>query len=240
MRIIISFVLFLFLNTGYAQSQFEGIIQMKMSTLEKPDMGITKLYFSAAGGRLETEMKISPNMKPFKTVRIFKKEGPNLYYILNEGAGTYSITDLSTYKRIEKSEKEVSVKVIGTEKILGYTCTHVLITSASGETEMWTSKEIIDYDSYNALSESDVRTRNASFAKALLAANAEGFPVKTVKKDSKGGVITIELVKAESKTLDKALFEVPTYYTKTETPTTGLEGMMQEIKQMGDQTVKEE
>ncbi len=240
MRKLVTLIILHFFFLAQAQTTFEGVIEMKMSSADKPDMGITKMYFSALGGRIETEIKISPNLKSFKTVRIYTTKKQDLYYIINDASATYSISDFSKSKNNSDIDKEVNVKVIGVEKILGYTCTHAIISTKSGQTEIWTSKDLIEYDSYKRLNESDLRSRNASYAKALIEAQAEGFPVKTIKKDSKGNAITIELAKAERKKLDKILFEVPDNYTKTETPTTGMEGMMQEIKQMGDQTVKEE
>ena len=179
-------------------------------------------------------------MKPFKTVRIYKKDSPDLFYVLNEVSATYSITDLSSYKPSPKPDDKITVKIIGTEKILNYNCIHSIITTKSGETKMWTTKELMDYDAYKKINESDIRSRNSSFAKALIEANAEGFPVRTLKKDGKGGSIIIELVKAEKIKLNDSLFEIPSNYTQTESPTTGLEGMMQEIKQMGESTMKEE
>lgn len=240
MRKILTFVLFISGLCVEAQPAFEGLIEMKMSTSDKPELGKTKLYFSSIGGRSETEMKFAPNMKPFKTLRIYKRENPDLYYVINEASATYSVTDLSAYKPAPKAEEQVSVKVIGSEKILNYNCTHCIISTKSGETEMWTTKELMDYDAYKKLNESDARSRNSSFAKALIEANAEGFPVKTLKKDGKGGTISIEMVKVEKGNLDKTLFEIPNGYTKTESPTTGLEGMMQEIKQMGENAMKDE
>jgi hypothetical protein len=185
-------------------------------------------------------MQISPNMKPYKTVRLCKKDKPNTYYILNDASGTYSISDLSGYKSKPTAEKEVSVKVLGPEKVNGYECKHVQITTPTGNTEMWTTRELMDYNTYRSVSESDVRARNISVAKALISADAEGFPIKTIKKDAKGNEIKIELVKVDKKSLDKSIFEVPSFYEKTETPTTGMEGMMQEIKQMGEQSLKAE
>ena len=240
MRHLFTSILLFTCGISLAQAPFEGIIEMKMSTSDKPDMGKTIMYFSNLGGRSETEMKFSPNMKPFKTVRVFKKENPDLYYVINDAAATFTVTDLSKFKTVEKPDEKVTVKVVGKEKILNFNCIHSIITTKSGDTEMWTTKELMDYDSYKSISESDARSRNSSFAKALIEANAEGFPVKTLKKDSKGAAISIELIKAENKAIDKSLFEVPSNYTKTETPTTGLEGIMQEIKQMGDETVKED
>ncbi len=240
MRKISLFVLLFCIKLSFAQSNFEGKIELKMSTDGKPDMGKTIFYFSEIGGRIETEMKFSPNMKPFKTIRIYKKQQPNLYYVLNEAAASYSITDLSQLKSLESTEQEVTIKHLGNEKLHNLNCAHILIAGKGGDTEMWTTKELMDFDSYKNLNESDARARNSSFAKALIKANAEGFPVKTVKKNSKGTTITIELIQVERKSNPAHLFEVPAEYVKTETPSSGLEGVMQEIKQLGDEAIKVE
>lgn len=231
--------LFFVVISSQAQSTFEGYITLKMSSAEKPDMGFTKMYFSTIGSRIETEMKLAPNMKPFKTVRICKNETPNVYYILNELNASYFISDLSSYQAPQKTDETIQVKVIGKEKMNNYNCTHVIVTSKYGETELWTTTELMNYDSYKKINESDIRARNLSYAKALIEANAEGFPVKTVKKSTGGSTIIIELVDVNRKNLDKTLFEVPANYTKTQSPTTGLEGVMQEIKQMGDESLKQ-
>ena len=221
-----------------AQSSFEGLIEMSMSTTQRPNFATTKMYFSTIGGRVETEMKFSPNMKPFKTIRIHKNDKKDLYWVINEAAETYSVTDLSNYKPDEKEEKKVTVKVLGNEIIMGLNCVHILISSSSGETEMWTTKDLMNYTAYKKLNESDSKARISSFANALIEAKAEGFPVKTLKKDGKGGNIIIEIVKVERKTIDKSLFEVPPNYTKTETPTNGIEGVLQEMKQINSDPEK--
>jgi Domain of unknown function (DUF4412) len=221
-----------------AQTSFEGLIELSTSTTQRPNLASTKMYFSALGGRVETEMKFSPNRKPFKTIRIHKYDTKDLYWVLNEAAETYSVTDLSNYKPDEREEKKVTVKVLGKELVMGLNCVHILISTSSGETEMWTTKELMDYTAYKKLNESDSKSRISSFANALIEAKAEGFPVKTLKKDGKGGNITIEIVKIERKTIDKSLFEVPSNYTKTETPTSGIEGVLQEMKQINSDPEK--
>lgn len=238
MRPFYTIILVFCLNFCFAQSPFEGKIELKMSTSEKPDMGTTTMYFSAIGGRLETEMKFGPNLKPFKSIRIYKTIKPHLYYVLNESAETFSIVDLTGFKPIEKEEQEVKIKFLGTEKLHGLTCAHILISTKSGDTEMWTTKELMDYTAYTNLNESDVRARNSSFAKALIAAKAEGFPVKTLKKNSRGTTITIEIVNIEKNPVPPTLFEVPNGYIMTESPSSGLEGVIQEIKQVNEDAVK--
>ena len=105
---ILSFIFILLVLSSSAQSSFEGMIEMKMSTGDKPDMGRTKMYFSKLGGRTETEMQISPNLKPFKTVRIYKQGNPNLFYVINNDNESYSITDLSAFKPSEKEAAQVN------------------------------------------------------------------------------------------------------------------------------------
>ena len=233
-------LLVLIAQIALAQEDFEGLLVMRMSTSARPDMGTTKMYYSEWGGRFETEIIINPNAKAYKTVRLFKKDKPDIYYILNENTESYSITDLSAFKNYQGGDATATVKVIGKEIVLGYECIHSIVTTKNGETELWTTKELIAYDSYKLLSESDARSRNSSFAKALIEANAEGFPVRMIRRDAKGSEIRLELIKVDRNKLSKNLFEIPKAYAKTESPTVTMEGMMKEIKQMGNDSIKAE
>ena len=115
---------------------------------------------------------------------------------------------------------------LGRETVAGYACEHLLLTANDGgETEVWTSKELVDLATFR-----EYMRRNRQGAdmlglmKALKEAGAEGFIARMITRDQKTGepAVTLELVKAEKRAVAAAMFEIPAGYKKQE----GLLGML--------------
>ncbi len=215
-KTIITVLLFAILKPCMAQS---GYMEMKM-TYDKGGAGGTfKVYYSPAGSRVETEMKLDKMPNPVQMFSIIKKSNPNIVIQVNETGKTYSEMDISKNKNsASKNETTYTVKKVGNEKLNGYNCVHVIVTSSKGDVEdMWSSKDIADFEIYHQANKNNPRYGSSEEKlKALRDAGAEGFPVKIVwvKKDSK---ITMELVKIEKKDIPSSMFEVPAGYKKQET-----------------------
>lgn len=235
-------IVLLLLVTGQvlkAQSNFEGLVEMKITLAGSPTSSTSKMYFSNLGHRSEMEMRMPQMAAPFRIVTLFKKDNPDSIFSLNDTYKTYSVKAMKKNATAPKLENEYTVKVLGNEKILGYNCVHSLITNKTSNIEMWTTKEIIDYTAYEKIQESNKSMQSSSFAKELKDAHAEGFPLKTMSKDDKGkGSMTMEVVKVEKKKIDESLFSVPKDYKKTAAPSMG--GMMQELRQSTEDAVKTE
>ena len=163
---------------------------------------------------------------PMKMTTLMKVANPDVMYMINDEARTYSEMNLKEVRESVskmRSEKEpYTVKVLGSERILGYSTKHVLLTRPSerSEMEIWTTKDILglNYEAMRGLMRRDPNRDEGTFAKALRDAGADGFFVKMItrEKGKPEPTSTMELTKAEKKSLPGSLFEIPPGYTKQE------------------------
>jgi hypothetical protein len=220
-------VLLLLIVARPAFAGFEGYIEMTMTM--KNGSGTMKGHISAVGTRTEVEVR-APQMGglPFQLTMVMKFSNPDVLYLLNDAAKTYSEINVKETGDASKNrpEKEYTVKKLGKEKVAGYACEHLLLTAKDGgETEVWTTKDLVDLTAFR-----EYMRRNRQGAdmlglmKALKAAGAEGFIARMITRDQKTGApaVTLELVKAEKRAVAAAMFEIPAGYKKQE----GLLGMM--------------
>jgi len=212
-------LLLLVLMPASALAQFEGIIEMKMTT--KDGSGTGKTYVAKVGSRSEIAFQ-SPKLQPltsgpFRMITIQKFNEPDLVYHLNDERKTYSIINLKqAHEQAGKlSEETYTVKRIGSDTIVGYTCEKALLTSQGGrETEICVSKDISGMSAWLAMMERAAMAKGGRF-KALKEAELEGLPVRMITHGKEGTpVVTIEVVRAERQSLSPALFEVPSDYKK--------------------------
>src|SRR4029077_1138867 len=138
-------------------------------------------------------------------------------YQINERGRTYSEIDVSkdNAPKDPNDKDPWNVKKIGEEKMLGYKTQHVLVTHGQETWELWTSKDLIDYETYRKLQASKGRMAgDERMVTALKEADVDGMPLKAIVSQQ-GMKSTIELVKAQKKTLPATTFEVPPGYKKT-------------------------
>ena len=226
MQIVRWIVLLLLIVARPAFAGFEGYIEMKMTM--KNGSGTMKGHISAVGTRTEVEARApQTGGLPFQTTMVLKFSNPDVVYLLNDTARTYSEINIKEAGDAGKNrpEKEYTVKKLGKETVAGYACEHLLLTANDGgATEVWTSKELVDLAAFR-----EYMRRNRQGAdlqgiiKALKEANAEGFIAKMISRDKTGApAVTLELVKAEKRAVAASLFEIPAGYKKQE----GMLGMM--------------
>jgi hypothetical protein len=215
-----------------AFAQFEGELTMKLTMQEGAGTG--KAYVSKAGAR--SELDIQSARMPFKMTTLVKTANPDVMYMINDQTKSYAEMDLKKMreqgaKYRDKNKETWTVKRLGRETVNGYSCEHVHITRAEDaktEQDWWTSKDVsgLSYESMRGL----MRRGNQGdegIMKALRDAGADGFVVKMITRE-KGNptpLSTMELTKAEKKSLPASLFEVPAGYTKQE-GTLGAMGVM--------------
>jgi hypothetical protein len=208
-----------------AFAQFEGEITMKMTMREGSGTG--KAYISKVGARSELDLQASK--MPMKMVTLMKYANPDILYMINDASRSYAEIDLKKLKeqtaKYQGKKETWNVQKLGKETVNGYSCEHLLLTRTDGsksESEWWTSKDIagLNYETMRGL----VRRGNQGnqgdegVAKALRDAGADGFVVKMVTRDkgSPTPLATMELTKAERKSVPASLFEVPAGYSKQE------------------------
>jgi hypothetical protein len=207
-----------------AFAQFEGQIDMKI-TAQGGVTGTGKVFVSRAGSR--TEMDMETARMPIHMTTLMRFSTPDVMYLINDKARTYSEVDTKKAREQaakmagDKDKEAYSVKVLGSEKVLGYSTKHVLLSRPSDKSEMevWTTKDLLglSYESMKGLMRRGAQDEG-SMMKALKDARAEGFFVKMVtrEKGKTEPLTTMELTKAEKKSLPASMFEVPTGYAKQE------------------------
>jgi hypothetical protein len=215
-----------------ARAQFEGELTMKLTMQEGTGTG--KAFVSKAGAR--SELDIQSARMPFRMTTLVKMANPDIMYMINDQTKSYAEMDLrkmreQAAKYRDKNKETWTVKKLGRETVNGYSCEHVLITRAEAaktEQEWWTSRDVagLSYESMRGL----MRRGNQSdegIIKGLRDAGADGFVVRMITRE-KGNpvpVSTMELTKAEKKSVPASLFEIPAGYTKQE-GTLGAMGVM--------------
>jgi hypothetical protein len=205
---IISFIFFI---TFFSATTFAGdtYAEYKMTGFGNKKI-ISKLY--AKNGEIRSEVNMPMGNKEMTMVTLRLKSHPGVSLVLNSMNKTYTETKNSSSK---DSKKEISIAVLGNEKIGQYNCTHVRFTSNNKSWEMWCCKDLpafsFPYDQEDA-------EANNKIIQSLKNKNIEGVPVKIVflKPNSNVPTLTMELIKYEPKDLDASLFSIPADYKKNE------------------------
>lgn len=223
-RVVLSVLASTVLAAAPAFAQFEGEIGMKIAG-QGGLTGTGKVFVSKAGSR--TEMDMETARMPLHMTTLTRFSAPDVMYLINDKARTYS--EIDTKKAREQAAKmggskdaeAYSVKVLGSEKVLGYSTKHVLLSRPSDKSEMevWTTRDLLglSYETMRGLMRRGAQDEG-SMMKALKDAGADGFFVKMVtrEKGKTEPLTTMELTKAEKKSLPASMFEVPAGYAKQE------------------------
>lgn len=211
-----------------ALAQFEGVLEMKLTTTDKEGNnlggGTMNISLGKAGAR--SELNMQHGAMGIKMVMLQKSDTPDKTYHINDAARTYTEIDLAKLKAMASQhpdETPYTVEKLGQEKLLGYNTQHVLVKQKDpaaadvSATEMWTAKDFGDYESFSRLQVRHGRMPGqAGLVKALKDAGAEGMPLKSISSNPDGSKTTMEVVKAEKKALPASTFEIPPGYTKSE------------------------
>jgi hypothetical protein len=186
--------------------------------------GNVKGYFSDAGFRSETTMNI-PQMPNggFSHTSLHLKEKPDVMITLDDKAKTYSEREIKDRPQ-DGNTDSITVKIIGQEKMGRYACTHSQVKDHGRVSEFWTTRDIPEYEKYQAAHKGSRYMGKGNTEAALKKAGADGFLVKTFSKDGRMGETSVELAKFEKKDIPASLFTVPADYTKTVPPAYGNPG----------------
>ena len=217
-----------------AYAQFEGVLEMKMTTAAKDGEfgggGTMNVGVAKAGTRCEMNMKMGE--MGVKMVMLQRTDTPNTLYHIVDANKTYSEIDLSKAQEMagqRPDSKQYTVEKLGQETILGYKTQHVLVKEKNpgGEgttTEMWTAKELLDYATFSKMQARQGKGGGEeALLKALKDAGADGVPLKSTTTTADGTKVTMEVVKVDKKSLAASTFEIPAGYSKSEG---GMMGMM--------------
>ncbi len=212
-------ILLLLIVARPAFAGFEGYIEMTLKM--KDSSGTMKGYISSVGARIEVEARaLQTAGMPVQMTLVMKFSHPDIVYVLNDGAKTYTEFNVKDARDVTKKrpEKTYTITKVGRETVAGYACEHLLLTANNGgETEVWTSKELVDLAAFREYMRRNRQSADVlGMMKALKEAGVEGFIAKMISRDPKTGepAITMELVKAEKRTVAASMFEIPAGYKK--------------------------
>lgn len=226
------------LAAAAALAQTEGVADYRISG---PSMkGTGRMSMSRAGYRAEWTMDVSGDStrrggrgpREMKTTMMGKLSEPDLVYTINDETKSYSVWDTkATREEAAKSKEKYTVERLGSDTVAGFACQNVRITSSNGtKMDVCATKEIAAPASW--LSSMDRRTGGGGFMNAMRDAGVDGFPVRWVTKDTRGGTITMEITKFEKKSVPASTFEIPAGYEKRDGMSVGMSA--DQRKQMDD------
>ena len=154
-----------------------------------------KIYTSASSGmRMEMEMNI-PQVGKMLTIVMIPK-GKNSMFILNEKSKTYTESPMSANKDVK--DLDFNIQVVGKEKVAGYNCVHLKVTTAQQQvTDMWTTKDIAGYETMEVLTKGNNMFGSEKIYSQLKSKGADGIMVKTVLNMGKNAMVN-ELVKPKN------------------------------------------
>lgn len=240
----------LLLTAAAARAQSEGIAEFKGSMAWSGDKTIPsagKAYFTRDAYRMEWELDMSAvalkGTEPagtvparYKTITIQRLSDPDHALHVNEARRTYAIADLKKLREGKTGRKPptYSVKKLGRDKVAGYSCMKVLLTSSSGtESELCVSADLVAPSSW--LSALGRNQAPDSILTALRDNGLRGFPVRLALRGASGKVLSLtELVRFEKKSLPASLFELPAGYSQTDEASLNLteeqEQMMKDLR----------
>jgi hypothetical protein len=219
-------LLALLLAGSSALAQFEGVLEMKMTTATKDQEvgggGTMSVEIAKAGTRCTMDMQMGG--MGMKMVMLQKTDTPDTMYRLNDAKKTYTEVDLAKLRAMagqRPNTNTYTVEKLGRERILGYDTQHVMVkeTSTGGDgttTEMWTAKDLLDYATFSKMQARQGKgSGEAALIKALKDAEADGLPLKSVATTADGTKVTMEVVNVKKKSLPASTFEIPADYTKS-------------------------
>lgn len=193
---------------GNAQNSFYMEYSMIVGKGEEGVKSNSKTWHCDKGSRIENDMNI-PGMGSRKTVMLMLKSNPGIVYQLDLEKKSY--TEIKSDGDENQNNEAYTVEIIGKEKVAGYNCTHANVKSKESNFEVWTTKEIPDYQ--ELLKTPYIKNSTKGANKSFMSGELEGMMVR-MKNANKNESFTMELVKFEKGNFPANMFEIPAGYSK--------------------------
>lgn len=192
-----------FANTTFAGDVY---VEYKMTGIGNKPI-TSKIY--GKDGNLRSEVYMDMGAQKITTTTLTLKSKPNVTLVFNSMNKTYTEVKSVASGTI----KDFDIKVIGTEKVGNYNCTHVKMSANGQSWDMWYAKDLptISFP---------ISGQNAAATQKMLAQlkskGITGMPVKMtfLKPGTKTPAVTMLLTKFEQKNLNSSLFAIPAGYKK--------------------------
>ena len=196
---------------------FEG--ELEMTTRAGTDaLGKTSIAVSRTGAMVLVSTLRTPQMKAPTTVKMLTRANDSVSYQIDDaGRRTMALDLKAMQKAMQPKPQHFTAKRLHDEKLLGYPCAHVQVTSTDGSViELWTHAGLAELKS---VTEQMGGAADPDLNRALAAVHAAGLPLKVVVHGKSGAAdLVIEITRIEQKTMPASLFELPPGYTAVEPP----------------------
>lgn len=200
--------------------EFEGVLEMKIVTDPTAKGGWTggtvRILVGKAGMRSEVTAQTA--RQPIELVTLVRASEPNVTYSLDAATRTYQKADNGPGPAA-KSGEPPTLKRLGTEKLLGRTVEHVLLTSAAKgrEEELWIDTSLLPPARFVSAFERD---GGDDWWSVLKAAGLQGIPLKMIFRSTAPGSkqTGVEATSVVRKALPAADFEIPAGYQEAKGP----------------------
>lgn len=228
MKKIVGFILFAIVYAQmFAASGFYAEFKLTSSGANAAANGLMKIY-SGIDGNSRSEMNMTVPNSPIANmniVSIHHNSEPNMIYIINDAAKTYSKTDFSKYKgtKADADDSKYDIKIIGYETVNGYKSQHIKVFRDNKEIEdIWFTKEIGEYSGFDM--SSSKYSPDSKLLAEMKAKGIEGMMVR-VLVDANGSKMQMDLVKFEKRDNASSLFTIPVGYKEVNM----MDGMMKQM-----------
>jgi Domain of unknown function (DUF4412) len=200
-------------------AEFEGVLLMRIlpdPASKSATGGTVRILVGKAGMR--SEVNAQTGSKAFQMVSLVRASEPTVTYTLDDATKSYQKFD--NVAGVEKAASAPpTLKRLGTEKLLGRTVEHVLLTSAAKgkEEELWLDTSLIPPSRFISAFERD---GGDDWWSALKAAGLEGIPLKMVFRSTAPGSkpTAVEATSVEAKKLPESTFALPAGYSEAKGP----------------------
>jgi Domain of unknown function (DUF4412) len=201
------------LSVGLSAKDFEGKVRLK-TTVANGQETLTDYFLK--GGFMRVETEAGPKGT---TVSIFDSTKREITVLMPDKK-MYMVNKLPDPKKLEEAAAKTQVEFVRTgetEKILGYRCEKVLITSKDSSTEAWGAEGMGTFMSLVGRGPMGGPASKSAWEDAL--AEHGFFPLRSVRRNKAGKEISrTEAVSVEPQSVPASSFAPPEDYKKFEMP----------------------
>lgn len=210
--------------------RFEGVIDMLL-TMEGNNADLL-LNMAGDRARLDVMVTMHPMPGPLKMSVLLDAKTPGTVFLVNDPLKTYSPIAVPDSAAAPPAAGKYTIKVLGKEKILGYECTHVVISRDKELIDAWITQELPEvYRVLKRLQQANQQIAETAAFRALDESGRAGLPMRcTVVRD--GQKVTTVVRSITRKKLPASLFAVPRDYRRSESGVGGLQPTPEQIEEL--------
>lgn len=189
-------------------AQFEGVLTYDCTIKNKT---LTTIYESKT--KVLVEAKIYPMKAGIADIKEAKEQDPILFDFETKKAtrigarhhdiSTSGLVPVTNDRNDKAKEDEISITLVGEERIDPYKCQHFTIKIKNTTVDLWMTKEL-GASEVVLLSQFDYYPAGSILCEKLKAAGGEGVVVR-----SKEGDIVVNLTNAQVKSVPASYFDIP-------------------------------